>query len=88
MLSESRLRELHTKDFRVRDVLKENIRCGCFHCLRQFNFYKIREWTDDGEIAICPFCYIDSVLPMGEIETDIYIDIDETVLKDMKKMFF
>ena len=36
--------------------------CGCFHCLRTFESKDIKEWTDNNETALCPYCGIDSVL--------------------------
>lgn len=30
--------------------------CGCIHCLTIFSPGRIRQWSDDGETAICPSC--------------------------------
>jgi hypothetical protein len=43
-------------------------RCSCYHCLAEFDVEEIKEWTDQGETAICPHCNIDSVLPISDAE--------------------
>jgi hypothetical protein len=40
-------------------------RCGCFSCCRIFATAKLKEWTDGGDTAVCPFCGIDAILPAG-----------------------
>lgn len=35
---------------------------GCFHCLNLFQISEIKDYTDNGETAICPKCQIDSVV--------------------------
>lgn len=37
--------------------------CSCYYCLKQFRKNEIKEWTDQGETALCPYCHIDSVIP-------------------------
>lgn len=57
--------------------------CGCFHCLNIFNSSEIKEWTDDNDTAICPYCQTDAVLS----ETDGII-IDKELLEKAKKYWF
>ena len=50
-------------------ILTSNI-CGCFYCLEIFKPSEIEEWTDEdeqgiGTTALCPYCYIDSVIGSG-----------------------
>lgn len=40
--------------------------CSCYSCLRMFSTNLIEEVIEDRngkETAICPFCYVDSLLP-------------------------
>lgn len=53
--------------------LEKSAMCGCFHCLALFDPKEIKEWTDDGNTAVCPFCFIDAILPES---SDIYLDKD------------
>jgi hypothetical protein len=63
------LNTLHKQSANHRAAIWAGKYCGCFHCLRRFSPYKIKEWIDDGETALCPFCGMDAVLPKGR-ETD------------------
>lgn len=47
-----------------REMLEQNSKCACFYCKRIFDPKKITEWIDDrdGQTAVCPYCYIDSVI--------------------------
>lgn len=50
--------------FKNKEVLLRSNKCGCFHCLSIFNPNQISEWTSSTkEVAICPYCGIDSVIP-------------------------
>jgi hypothetical protein len=45
-------------------------RCVCFYCLREFKPSDIILWIDDKRTAVCPFCDVDSVLPVFPELTD------------------
>ena len=53
--------------------VQNSIICGCFHCLALFDPKEIKEWTDDQDTAVCPFCYVDAVLPETD---DVHLDKD------------
>lgn len=36
--------------------------CGCFYCQEIFSPTIIKEYTDNNDTAICPFCHIDSIV--------------------------
>lgn len=36
--------------------------CGCFFCTETFATTEITEWVDNDQTAICPLCYVDSVI--------------------------
>jgi hypothetical protein len=38
-------------------------KCGCYHCLTMFDPKEIKEWVDNDDTAMCPYCEIDSVIP-------------------------
>lgn len=58
------LYEAHKFSSNHREYVEIGI-CGCFYCERIFDVSEtpIKEWTDKGTTAHCPFCGIDSVLP-------------------------
>ena len=44
------------KDLEVAD------NCGCFYCKNIYNPKQIKEWCDNQQTAICPYCSIDAVI--------------------------
>jgi hypothetical protein len=52
----------HTHSSNHREQIEASKSCGCFHCIKIFPPSAIREWTDDGQTAICPFCGVDSII--------------------------
>lgn len=48
---------------------------GCYQCLKTFNSNQVKEFTDQGETALCPFCGIDAVLPMENINEEYLIEV-------------
>ncbi len=72
----------HQHSSNHRQSLEASERCGCFHCLTEFQPDKIREWTDRGQTAICPHCGIDSVLGTNDLE------INQDLLKAMQDYWF
>ena len=55
---------IHAKDHSIynRDDLYRSIICGCYHCVTIFFSSEIREWKDNNQTGICPFCKEDSLL--------------------------
>ena len=42
---------------------------GCYYCQAIFDPKEIKEHTDQGETALCPYCSVDAVVPeVGEIK--------------------
>ena len=66
-----------------RKDLENSSICGCFHCLALFNPKQIKEWTDEDNTAVCPFCSIDAVLA----ET-CGIHLDTIVLNKLNTYWF
>jgi death-on-curing protein len=52
----------HAHTIRHRAELEKSSLVGCFACLRTYDQSLIREWTDNQQTALCPFCGIDSVI--------------------------
>jgi hypothetical protein len=46
-----------------RPSLEKVDKCGCYCCLAIFNPKDIKEWVDNDDTAMCPYCEIDSVIP-------------------------
>ena len=66
-----------------RSLLENSDNCGCFYCQKTYHPSKIKEWTDDGKTAICPYCGVDSVLPdIGPI------NISDKLLKELNEFYF
>lgn len=45
-----------------RKELEKANNCGCFYCKKLYNPKEIKEWCDNKQTAICPYCGIDSVI--------------------------
>ncbi|RDJ35599.1 MAG: cytoplasmic protein [Crenarchaeota archaeon] len=54
---------------------------GCYQCGKIFDTKEIKEFTDQGETALCPYCEIDSVIA----ETNI--KLSEEYLKAIKEFW-
>jgi len=59
---DEKLRAAHRHSMRNRSELKISQSCGCFYCEKVFSPAEIREWIDEDNTALCPYCGIDSVL--------------------------
>lgn len=66
-----------------RHALKKDTRCGCFFCLKIFSPEEITDWIPFEDTALCPYCYVDSVI--GESSG---APITEGFLKEMKDYWF
>lgn len=76
------LRSLHEFSSFHRDELARSDQAGCFHCKALFSASRVREWIDDGETAMCPFCHIDAVLP------DASVPLTSELLAEMYGLWF
>ena len=70
-----------------RKYIEKSERCGCYYCLKQFSSNDINQWWDEdgtgiGQTAVCPFCWIDSVI--GDSEAVI----TEELLEEMREYWF
>lgn len=76
------LAALHRRSFRGKDWLSASQTCGCFYCLRAFDFEQINNWVDDDQTALCPYCGIDSVIGFDTA------CVDRDLLDAMNKRWF
>lgn len=60
---------LHEASSHHRKAVEAALAVGCFYCRRIFTPGTIKEWIDDDQTAICPFCGVDSVLPSPTEDT-------------------
>lgn len=64
-MDKNELYRLHLSSSMHRKALKRKQKCGCFYCERIFSSTDIKDWVDNGETALCPYCGIDSVIGEG-----------------------
>lgn len=73
-MSKNYLKFLHNLSFEGR-VLMEAAGVGsCFDCFSYVLIEDVKQWTDNGQTAICPNCKIDSVVP-GVISSNTLTDM-------------
>jgi hypothetical protein len=51
-----------------KSVLANVTECACYHCRKVFVPGEIQEWTDKDDTAVCPYCFIDAVIPVYSAE--------------------
>ena len=49
---------------RNRKSLNEVSECACYYCYKIYEVKEIKDYTDMEETALCPYCGIDTVLPV------------------------
>jgi len=73
MFTTQELDKLH-HEHRNGKAIKSSKTCFCFYCQRVFNTKKITRWVGVKEqYPLCPFCGIDTVLPVKKDESPSYI---------------
>jgi hypothetical protein len=73
---------IHALVNRQRDAIMASTMVGCCDCLGIFPATDIKEWTDRGQTAICPHCWVDFILP------DAAISLSVPLLKAMHSYWF
>lgn len=76
-------KDIHLVSSNHRDLILKSNKCGCFYCLATFSPDAIVEWTDKGQTALCPECYVDSV-----IAEDGSFELTDELLKEMRTEYF
>ena len=75
------LKLAHEYSSKHRSLIEKSKQVGCFYCHRIYSPRKIREWTDDGQTAVC-ICGVDALLP------SFWGLIDPVFLKLMNECWF
>ena len=53
---------MELKTFKTKKLLEKSKFCGCYRCLKIFDFNQIVKYLDENQTAVCPYCKIDAVL--------------------------
>ena len=58
--------KIHSYSFENEEIIKGK-ECVCLYCKEKFNANEVESWCDDknGRTAICPYCYVDCVVPLS-----------------------
>lgn len=84
MYTEKELMEKASElSFKNRDMVDKSSKCGCYACCQIYDAKYVWEYVDDGETALCPICYIDSVLPDAS-----GVKLNNTILNKLRKKWF
>ena len=62
MMNIEQLIKLHKCEIYNREKIENTDLCGCFYCKKTFQPNEIKQWTDEGQTAICPKCGVDSII--------------------------
>lgn len=55
-------RQLSHFSMKNKALLGISSKAGCYSCCKVFLANEIKEYTDDGETALCPYCSVDAVV--------------------------
>ena len=69
--------------FMNREDVFNSTKVGCYHCLQIFNPKDVKQYTDGGKTALCPFCEVDSL-----VCTACGYDVTPNILKEIKNYWF
>lgn len=75
-------RTMHALSSNHKNLLLDNVICGCFYCQEVYDVSEIEHWIADESCALCPHCGIDSVIPVAHLDTP------KALLKEMYKIWF
>ena len=78
-------RQAHRASFCNKKDVKKSKKCGCFQCLELFDSSVVISYvTDkDGDTALCPCCFTDSILADAS-----GFPITKDFLREMKEIWF
>ena len=77
------LTDAHSHSSNNVEEIKGSALCGCFYCRKVFAPKEVKEFIDNGQTALCPYCGIDSVI--GDASG---YEVTETFLTDMYNKWF
>jgi rRNA maturation endonuclease Nob1 len=50
---------------RNRKTLEQVTECACYNCYKIYDTKEVKDYTDMEETALCPYCGVDTVLPVN-----------------------
>lgn len=59
MITEKQLAHLVFKNKYLQSL---STNAGCYHCIKTFFSKDVKQFTDEGQTAICPYCFTDTVV--------------------------
>lgn len=79
------LAKIHDHSFENKEEIMKSNTCGCFYCKEMFAPSEIKEWVGDksGDTALCPYCFVDSVIGNAS-----GIEITNKLLEELHSKFF
>lgn len=76
-------RQLPHFSMKNKALLEISSNAGCYSCCKTFPASEVKEYTDKGETALCPYCSVDTVVG----DSSGYI-LSEENLKVAQKYWF
>lgn len=60
---------------RNRKKVEQSQICGCYYCQKIFSSQEVKDYTDQGQTALCPICMIDAVItePTEDLLKELHI---------------
>lgn len=87
---------IHHYTMNHKQLLIEAQLCICTYCLYEYNINKIKDWCDNGNTAVCPYCWVDSVLPspnacdlytVEQVIIDHLVGFKFAMIMEIKKLY-
>lgn len=66
-----------------KNIISQSNKVGCYHCCKTFNYSDIKNFTDNDQTALCPFCSVDCIIADSQ-----GVNISEEFLIKAKKFWF
>lgn len=66
-----------------RRLVEQSTKAGCYCCLKIFDVSEIKNYTDEDQTVICPYCEVDAVV--GNM---CGFALDEAILKKAQQYWF
>lgn len=82
--TEEELKNFHNKAYRRKERLRESDILGCFYCGSIFYYQLVENYLVTEDIALCPICGIDAVIPLMDFPEEEYA----SVLRQMYEKYY
>lgn len=81
--ADDKLRDAYIHTLRNRSEIEHSMACHCISCQRTFKPKEVMDYIDEGETAMCPYCYCDAVIADGS-----GVKMTDQLLADLHKHYF